>query len=88
MWLAKLKIAIAQSDIESLNKLLDNIPKFENEEDIKQAMYLLKGAYDLVHKLRDETKDSMDKLKTNIDFLSSTNAKTTHKTIKRLDIKS
>ncbi len=74
MWLTKIKIAIVEKNIDSLNSLLDETPKFEKIEDMEEAKYLLKEATELVYKLQDETSASMKQIKKNIDFLRSTEA--------------
>ena len=84
MWLTNLKIAIVEKNIDRLNELMDDIPQLEIKEEIDQAIYLLKEATQLVSKLQDETSASMRQMKKNIDFLKSTE----HRTSNRLDVKS
>ncbi|MCK4737710.1 MAG: hypothetical protein KAT10_04050 [Sulfurimonas sp.] len=84
MWLSKLKIAIVEKDTDVLDKLLDEVPKFTDVADAKEAMYLLREASILIHTLKDETSSSIKQIKKNIDFLSSTEAPK----ISKLDIKS
>ena len=84
MWLNHLKIAIVEKNTDRLNELMDEIPQLERKEDINQAIYLLKEATELVLTLQDETSASMKQMKKNIDFLKSTE----HKTSNRLDIRS
>ncbi len=84
MWLTSLKVAIVERNTDRLNELIDDIPQLEKEEDIKQAIYLLKEATELVQKLQNETSVSMKQMKKNIDFLKSTQ----HRTSNRLDIRS
>jgi len=84
MWLTSLKVAIVERNTDRLNELMDDIPQLEKEEDIKQAIYLLKEATELVQKLQNETSVSMKQMKKNIDFLKSTQ----HRTSNRLDIRS
>ncbi len=84
MWLTKLKIAIVEKNIDLLDILMDDIPSLKKKEDIEQALYLLKEANRLVQELKNETSLSMKKIKTNIDFLKSTQAPVRNK----LDIKS
>ncbi len=84
MWLTSLKVAIVERNTDRLNELIDDIPQLEKEEDIKQAIYLLKEATELVQKLQNETSVSMKQMKKNIDFLKSTQ----HRTSNRLDITS
>ena len=84
MWLNKLKIAIVEKDTDVLDKLLDEVPKFTDITDTKEAMYLLREASILIHTLKDETSSSMKQIKKNIDFLRSTEAPK----ISKLDIRS
>jgi len=72
MWLNELKIAIVQKDVMQLEKLLDETPELEKEEDIKSAVYLFEAAIKLLETLKDETADSMRQIKKNVEFLSST----------------
>jgi len=72
MWLTKLKIAIVEQNINNINNLLNDIPNIKDLEDIETAIYLLKEASSLIHSLKDETKNSMVKIKQNLKFLKST----------------
>jgi len=72
IWLTKLKIAIVEKDTSAVDALLDEIPNFEDLKDVKEAMYLLKEALELLYSLRDETAVSMAQIKKNIEFLQST----------------
>ncbi len=83
MWLNKLQIAIIEKDTEKLDKLLDNLPEFDNLDDMKKASYLLKEALGLLYKLKDETSESMKQIKKNLDFINSTLDKPKNK----LDVK-
>jgi len=72
IWIKQLKIAIAEKDMDKFDKLMDNTPKFTNNKDIIQALFLLRDATKLVTDLKDETGLSMQKMKKHIDFLKST----------------
>jgi len=84
MWLNQLKIAVVLQDMALLNTLLDDIPAFDNAEDIESAQILLQEASQIFEKLKDDTSISMKKMKQNIDFLKSTEPPKTNK----FDIKS
>ena len=71
MWLNKLKIAVIEKNTRNINELLDDIPKLENNQDIEEALYLLREAAELNYTLNDETSLSMAKMKKNISFLRS-----------------
>jgi len=84
MWLNQLKIAVVQKDMALLNTLLDDIPTFDDSQDIESAQILLQEAFQIFQKLKDDTAISMKQMKKNIDFLKSTQAPRSAK----LDIKS
>ena len=83
MWLNKFKIALAQKDTDSLEKLLDEIPEFSDINDMKQSLYLFREATELLFSLKDETSASMRQIKKNIDFIRSTHNESSNK----LDVK-
>jgi len=83
MWLTKLKIAIIEKNTDSLDNLLDNLPKLDNEKEIEEVIYLLREANELVHSLQDNTSATMNQIKKNLQFLRSTDIPTSSK----LDIK-
>ena len=74
MWLNSLKIALAKQDIEQLNILLDEVPKFKNSKEVEEGMFLLKEAFFLVSNLREDTVVAMKQVKQNLDFLNSIEA--------------
>ena len=72
MWLNEFKIALSQKDSSTLDKLINEVPKFKQLEDMKKASYLMREALILLHTLKDETSSSMKQIKKNIDFLNVT----------------
>lgn len=74
MWLTELQIAIVEKNTQSLEKLLEELPKFESVAEMESAMYLLKEASILLHTLKDETSLSMEKMKKSMQFLRSTHS--------------
>ena len=84
MWLNKFKIALAQKDIKTIEKLLDETPAFDDVEDAKKASFLLQEALALFNGLKDEASTSMKQIKRNIDFVNVTSSKPSN----TLDIKS
>ena len=84
MWLTNLKIAIVEQDIKKLDKLMDEIPEFDNIEDMTSALYLIKEATNLVQGFKNQASDSMTQIQNNIKYLKSTQ----HHTSMKLDIKS
>lgn len=83
MWLGKLKIAVVEGDVASLQKLLGNIPQLKEKEEMQEALYLIKEATLQMQKLKDETLISMQQMKKNIAFLHSTDSRS----FKNLDIR-
>ncbi|QOY53519.1 hypothetical protein HUE88_13100 [Candidatus Sulfurimonas baltica] len=83
MWLTRLKIAIIEKNTVKLNELMDELPKLESEQEIEEAVYLLREASELIYTLKDETSVSMKLIKRNLQFLRSTDIPTS----KKIDIK-
>ncbi|WP_457746342.1 hypothetical protein [Sulfurimonas sp.] len=79
MWLTKLQIAIVEKNTELIDILVSQMPKFETKEEMESAAVLIKEALKLLHKLKDETGDSLKKLKKHKDFLNSTRVNKTAK---------
>ena len=77
MWLKKLKIAVVQKDIKSLDTLLNDIPTLKDMKEMEEALYLLQEAQRIIQILKNETTVSMSQIKKNIDFLNSTTANKT-----------
>ena len=84
MWLNQLKIALVEKNIDTIDKLMINMPTFDNVDDIKSAQALLKESLILLYTLKDATASSMKQLQTNINYLNATQSSTST----RLDIKS
>ena len=84
MWLTKFKIAIVEKDVDSLSKLMDELPKLDSVEEMDEVVYLIREATELVYTLQDETSLSMKQIKKNLTFLKSNEPLKTSK----LDIKS
>lgn len=72
MWLTKLKTALVLEDIEQLSSLLDEMPQFENIEQMEEASYLLIQTKSLIEKNKTETAQALIQLKNNLNFLKST----------------
>ncbi|MEA1893536.1 MAG: hypothetical protein U9N33_12645 [Campylobacterota bacterium] len=84
MWINKFKVAIATQNSELIQELLAEIPSFENLEDAKQALYLVKEATELIEQLQDKLSAQMKHLKSHIEFLDAT----TVVEVSKLNIKS
>jgi hypothetical protein len=74
MWLRQFKIALVQRDSDTINTLLDEMPKFTEVSQMKEAQFLLTQASDFISELQDETAHSMAQLKKNSNYLRSTNS--------------
>lgn len=72
MWLTNFKIALIEKNTKKLSELMEEVPQLEKLEDVEQAIFLLKQATELVESLKNETALSMQKIKTHILFLQST----------------
>lgn len=72
MWLNKLKIALIQKDIPTIEILITTMPRFSHIDEMKEASYLLREASSLLTTLQDDTANSMIQLKKNSHFLRST----------------
>ena len=84
MWLNQLKIALIEKNTDTIDKLLINMPTFDNVDDMRSAQALLKESLILLHTLKDATASSMKQLQTNINYLNATQSTTST----MLDIKS
>ena len=75
MWLNSLKIAIIEKNPEKIDELLESMPTFDDVKDMESAAYLLKEASILMLTLKDETAESLKKLRKTRKFLDSTHSK-------------
>ena len=71
MWINKFKAALIQKDTDAINTLLDEVPSFSSKEDIKQAMFLMQEATQLLYTLQNKIILSKKQIKQNINFLGS-----------------
>ena len=72
MWLNKFKIAIIEKNTEQINTLLEELPTFATEDEMKEAQYLMKEAAVLLLHLKSQTQDTMQRIQKNLSFLKST----------------
>lgn len=84
MWLEELQIAIIQKDTQRLDELLGVELKFNSTSEIESAVCLLSEASKMLHEMKSETASVMLQLKKNIDFLKSTQERSSN----GLDIRS
>ena len=71
-WADELKVAIVTKNPSEISHLIDELPDFENVQEMKNALYLIKEAYIVMQELKDETLFQMNQIKKNIEFLEST----------------
>ena len=74
-WINKLKIAIIEKNPQEIDALVDCMPMFDDIKDMEASASLLKEANLLMMTLKDETSDSLKKIKKTKDFLNSTHSK-------------
>ena len=74
MWLTQLKTALILEDIEKLSSLLEEMPQFENIEQMEEASYLLIQTKALIEKNKADTAQILLQLKNSQNFLKSTQA--------------
>jgi hypothetical protein len=79
MWLTNLQIAIVEKNTKQIQKLVSEMPDFKNVDEMKSAASLVKEALKLLHTLKDETAQTIKKLKKHKDFLNSAQADKTAK---------
>ena len=72
LWLNDLKKAIILQDIQKLDSVLDQTPKFTTLLDMEEAAYLLLNAKTFLESERSITLHSFAQLKNTIDFLKAT----------------
>ena len=71
-WHNELKIAIVSKDPQKISTLIDTMPTFEKLEEMQEALYLFKEAYNVLNALRNETLSQREQVKKSIEFLEST----------------
>ena len=68
-WTNSLKIAIIEEDIENISKILNKLPKFQDLDKAQEALSLIQVATTLAKKRRQETLETMNKIKKTKKFL-------------------
>jgi len=71
VWLNDFKSAIATEDIQRISLLIDQIPTFENLQQMEEAAYLLLHAKSLLEAEQNKNRLALQQLKNTIDFLQS-----------------
>ncbi len=72
MWLKEFKKAIILKDFDTLEGLINRMPKFESLAQMEEAAYLFHNAKVLIESEKTETLRSMQQLKNTLDFLKAT----------------
>jgi hypothetical protein len=85
-WLHRFKIAVIENDIEAMNELLDNMPKFETVDEAVEAQHLIGEAISHLKTKRQEVAKEMAEIVKAKKFLTSSRG-APHDTT-RLDITS
>lgn len=71
MWLIELKKALLVQDFLALEQLVTTMPKFDSIDQIEEAAYLLSAAHTLLEGERTATLNTMNQLKSALDFLKA-----------------
>lgn len=71
MWLSSFKAAIGSEDIEKISLLIDQMPTFENLQEVEEAAYLLLHAKAMLETEQNKNRFALQQLKNTIDFLQS-----------------
>ncbi|UCN00496.1 hypothetical protein LCX93_00845 [Sulfurimonas sp. SWIR-19] len=79
MWHTKLQIAIIEKNAQRIDLLVSQMPKFETVEEMQVAAALIKEALKLLQQLKDETGETLKKLRQHQDFLGATAPMTNNK---------
>ncbi len=82
MWNNEFKVALITKNTKELDKLISQMPQFETLDEMQEAFYLINHAKELLASLKDETAQSMKKIKDTIRYLELTQSNT----IQNLDI--
>ena len=70
-WKNKFKIAIIDGDVNTLEKLIDNIPKVDTVEEAKETLALIQEALSVVENAKEKTLQIMNKIKKTKAFLKN-----------------
>lgn len=68
-WVDSFKLALIKEDDKTIGKLLEEVPNFEDVEDMKVASNLIAEAISTFTKKRQETLEQMDYIKKSRKFL-------------------
>lgn len=72
MWLTKLKAAFVLGQMDQIASLINEMPTFETLEEMEQAAFLLQHVQTLLEEEKAKTAQTLQQLKSTINFLQST----------------
>ena len=72
MWLKRFKIALAESDVNHIDELIQSVPTFHIVSEMTEALYLIKEARNLMQDLQNNNQKIKTKLSKHIEFIQST----------------
>lgn len=72
MWLNEFKAAIVTKDVKKIDALMGNMPQFQELSEMEEAFYLFQQADKLLNDLKNDTSNTIKKIKDNISFIEST----------------
>ncbi len=72
MWHTKLQIAIIEKNVQEIDMLVSQMPTFETQEQMESAASLIKEALKVLQQMKNETGETLQKLRQHKDFLAST----------------
>lgn len=75
-WAKELKIAIAEENETSIDKIIEQLPQFDSLEQMQEAAYLMQEAYKLLKLKKDQTASNLLKIKKQKEFLQATSTST------------
>jgi len=84
VWINRFKIALIEKDIQSLEKLLEDVPDFNDLKLMKELAFLIQNAIKLLQNEKNTTAHEMHQIKKTLDFLNASASDTKN----NFDIKS
>ncbi len=70
-WIKSLQIAIAEENENQIDHLINHMPDFDSLEEMQDATYIIREAYQLLIKRKEETAQKLLKLQKQKEFLHS-----------------
>ncbi len=79
MWLSKIKSAYVTENIDEIDRLIEKMPQFNTLDEMQEAFYILTNIKNLMQKNKTDLATQIAHLKSNIEFLQSTQSPLEHK---------